>query len=525
MTINSNAIQEGEAVLPSTTLTHKEERFLKLTALDCGSELKNRSVRGAAVLIVAEGVDFVLRIASITILARLLVPEYFGLLGMVTVITAIAERFKDFGLSMATVQRETISHEEISTLFWINAGVGVAIASVVIAAAYPLAAFYNDARLAPITLAIAVTFIFSGLTTQHQALLRRQMKFPQTAAIQIGSNALSIVIAIALAVAGAGYWALVAREVFRSVLAAAGTWMCFPWIPGAPTRKAKVGSMLRFGGDLSVFNFAYFFSSSVDHILIGKFFGAAALGIYRQGVQLVLMPTNQLVYPVTTIGESVLSRLQGDPDKYRRFYCKLQIALSTVTMPLALVLAMYAEEIVLVLLGKQWLAATNIFRILAIASFMKPAISTSGFVMVTCGLSRRYLILGVLQSIAQVLFFVAGIPWGPEGIAFGHVVCVYLLMVPKLWLSFKDTPINLRIFAGAVARPLTSTLFMGGFLYVLKSVITTDDAWISLISGLSLGVLVYSVTWLLLPGGRSQMRDVWTDLRSAFGLSRVSAAA
>jgi O-antigen/teichoic acid export membrane protein len=137
---------------------------------------------------VAECADFAIRLGSVAVLARLLVPEYFGLLSMVTAITSIAERFKDLGLSNATIQKREITHEQVSTLFWLNAGMGVAMMLVVAGLAYPVSLFYADARLIPITSAIAIGFPLSGMAIQHQALLRRQMKFTQLAAIQISAS-------------------------------------------------------------------------------------------------------------------------------------------------------------------------------------------------------------------------------------------------------------------------------------------------------------------------------------------------
>jgi O-antigen/teichoic acid export membrane protein len=503
-------------------LSRREERFLKLTEFHTERGFKKRSVRALTASIAGECLDFLLRVGSISILARLLMPEYFGLLTMVTVVTTVAERFKDLGLTVATIQKKDITHEEVSTLFWINAGGGLLTALIVAACAYPLSLFYNDTRLIPITLALATTFLWSSLAIQHQALLNRQMKFTHLAVIQISSNGLSLAIAIALAIEGAGYWALVAREVVRSALFAAGTWFCVPWIPGRPSRRAKINSMLRFGGDLTAFNLVYFISSSVDKVLVGRLFGPTPLGVYRQGAQLAVLPMNQLTNPVHYVAQSMLSRLQNDPGKYRRSYSKLLTALSTVTMPLLLFMALFAKEIVLVALGQNWLAATNIFWILAVASFVEPVASTAGFVMLTCGKSRRYLFVGVATSVTMVSFFVLGIPWGAEGIAYGHLACSYLLLIPSLWWSFKDTPITLRLFTAAVMRPLISSLLAGGVLYALKG--SFNGALPTLIFGAVLMLPLYVTFWLLLPGGRLAIREVWADVSSAFGRSKTLAA-
>jgi PST family polysaccharide transporter len=502
----------------------KEDRFLRLTQTHDASDFKKQSVRGLTASVVGEGIDFVLRIGSMSLLARMLLPEYFGLLTMVMVVTSIVDRLKDLGLTIVTIQRKTITHEEVSTLFWINAVAGLAMALIVAACAYPLAVFYREPRLVPITLAMATTFILTGLTIQHCALLNRQMKYAHLAVIQIASNAFSLAVALALAWSGANYWALIAREGVRTVFIAFAVWTCFPWIPSRPSRMAKVKPLLSFGGDLTAFNLVYFICSSVDKILIGRFFGATPLGMYRQGAQLAALPATQLVYPVNNVAQSVLSRLQSDPERYRRSYSKLLTALCTVVMPLMLFLAIFARETILVAFGENWLPATTILQILAITYFIEPAAATVGSVMLTCGKSRRYLILGVITSFALAASFVAGIPWGAEGIAFGHLAFTWLSLVPCLLWSFEGTPISLRTFGKAISRPFVASFLMAVLLYNLKvSEVLGGAAATFVVCGILMPPL-YCSFWLVIPGGRSAIREVWADLASAFGSGKRAEA-
>jgi PST family polysaccharide transporter len=301
----------------------------------------------------------------------------------------------------------------------------------------------------------------------------------------------------------------------RTVFIAIAVWFCFPWIPSRPSRIAKVKPLLRFGGDLTAFNLVYFISSSVDKILIGRFFGATPLGMYRQGAQLAVLPATQLVYPVNNVAQSVLSRLQSDPERYRRSYSKLLTGLCTVVMPLMLFLAIFARETILVAFGENWLPATTILQIMAITYFIAPAAATVGSVMLTCGKSRRYLILGVITSLTQVACFVAGIPWGVEGIALGHLACTWLGLVPVLLVSFKDTPISLRTFGKAISRPFVASVLTASLLYNLTLSEVLGGAEVTLVICGILMPLLYFSFWLVIPGGRSAIREVWADLAPA----------
>ncbi|MBE0656973.1 MAG: lipopolysaccharide biosynthesis protein [Bryobacteraceae bacterium] len=467
-----------------------------------------------------EGIDFFLRLASAVVLARLLVPEYFGLLSMVTAVTTIAERFKDLGLSHATIQSPTLTNSQLSTLFWVNASVGALIAASVAALAIPVAMFYEDQRLSYITLAIATSFLWSGASNQHHALLRRTMRFRQIAIIQVSASFLSILVAVIMAIQGMGYWSLVAREVSRSAFMSLGAWICFPWIPGAPSRTSGVGRMLKFGADITGFNIAFFISQSMDQVLIGRFFGAHTLGVYRQGYQLVLAPMTQISYPVRTVTESTLSRLQHDPEGFRWYYRNILKAVTVVTLPLGLFMAVFAEEIVTVVLGEKWLDAIPIFRVLAMAAFIHPASGLTGPVLTSCGLSRRFFWLGLLTSIVLILLFVAGIPYGPVGVASAHLWAMCLLLVPRMYWSFRGTPVTVGLFLSSIAKPLAAGFVMVIVSIAFKSTHATGPDAAGLIINLVLSALTYLGAFLLMPGGRAELVGLIVNVAGPLGLSR-----
>ena len=158
--------------------------------------LREDSVRGGAATLVAEALNHVIRVISIVVLARYVSPEQFGLLAMVTALTVVAERFKDVGLDIATIQRDGLTQAQVSNLFWINSGIG-AILMVLVAGSAPLVVgFYGEPRLWGITIVVASTFLFGGATIQHQALMRRQMRFKTIAWIGVTSSILGFVAAV-----------------------------------------------------------------------------------------------------------------------------------------------------------------------------------------------------------------------------------------------------------------------------------------------------------------------------------------
>lgn len=479
--------------------------------------LKSKSIRGGAVMFVSSSANLVLGIAATAVLARILVPADFGLLGMVFALTAIAERFKDIGLGKATVQKKELTHSEVSNLFWLNFAIGMGICLSIFLFSRAIAGFYHEQRLTHIAMWLSLTFVLGGLTIQHQALLNRQMKFLATGTIGTGALVLSNALAIILAFRGYGYWSLVWRELARSVFVAIGTFIACPWIPGLPDFKRGVGPQMRFGRDITFFNIVTYFTSSLDQILLGRFTGATALGIYRQAFQLIMMPITQLTAPMQSVWEPLFSALQDDAPKYRRVFQKTVSMVSLITMPLAAGAFMCAPQLVGVLLGQRWSGAVDLARILAVAMFIRPAITTVGFVMVSCGKTARYAVLGVFDSLTLSLAISIGVMWGARGVAIGHVAATYIAFLPLIWAALRDTPVELNLWLRAIARPAACSLLMVALLYVLFGMVPFQNNLAALCFYVPAGVIFYLAGMLAIPGGKDILRELLRDCQSALG--------
>ncbi|MHC4216434.1 MAG: oligosaccharide flippase family protein, partial [Planctomycetota bacterium] len=218
------------------------------------SELASRSIQGGTFSITAQASRFCLQLGSMVVLGRLLDVEDFGLVAMVFVVTNFVAMFKDMGLSMATVQKPEINHKQISTLFWINLTISVLMTIVTIGIAPVISWFYEEPRLTWITVVSSLAFIFGGFTIQHQALLRRQMRFGVLALIQITSMLVGVLAGIVLAWCGGGYWAIVIIPLVTAVVASIGVWLTCGWRPGLPVRNSGVRTMLAFGGHVTGFS-------------------------------------------------------------------------------------------------------------------------------------------------------------------------------------------------------------------------------------------------------------------------------
>ncbi len=472
------------------------------------ADLKGRSVRGGAITVVSQACKFILQTGSTVVLARLLTPADFGLIAMVTAITGFATIFADLGLSMATVQKAKINHDQVSTLFWINVALGLLLAVIIVALAPAIAWFYGDARLTAVTAALGIVYVFSGLTVQHQAMLRRHMRFFSLYVIQITSLAIGVVAAVLAALLGASYWALVIQGVLASLTLAVGVWIASRWVPGRPKRGIGNRRMLSFGGNIAGSSIVRYISEHADKILIGKFVGSSALGLYSKAYGLLMLPTNQLQTPLFSVGLPGLCRLQDNPERLRNYYLKMLQLLAFFIVPMALFLGGVAYEVIMLVLGPQWEPAVSVYRILSLVAVVQPLRDTDKMVMIAKGNANRYLKLNLLSSVVLVSSFIVGLPWGIHGVAISYTVANYLLLLPRLAYAFSKTPIRVRDFFGAILIPICAGVIMlcGSRLvfYYCKDLPDFMALGIALIAA---GVFYYA-SYFVLPTGKTVLEDM-----------------
>lgn len=479
--------------------------------------LKTRLVRAAAFTSISGFFDFAIRIGSVSVLARLLTPEHFGLVMMVSAFTAIVDQLREMGLSSATVQKRDITHEEVSNLFWCNVGVGLMFTGLVSATSPLIASYYKEDRLIAITCALAVNFLIGGLFIQHQALLTRQMRMRDIAAIRLLASIISTAVAILMAYRGYGYWALVWREIIRSMILAGGFWLCFPWIPGLPYRNTSVRGLLKFGANLTGANIVGSVASGLDRFLIGRFWGAGQVGMYRQAFQLISAPSDQLLSALYQVAQPGLSMLQSDPTRYAGFFRRILTLVASTTMPLSLFVAVFSEDVSSVLLGAKWVGAAEILFILSLGTYIKQPIGCTAFVLITRGQSGTYFMLTLVSHFVTALAICVGVQWGAPGVAWADVAATYLLFAPRVFYSLRNSPVLIGSYLSALLRPMASSILMAVTFWVAKSFTFVQElpAPARLATGVPVCILLFGGFWLMIPGGRAEAMKLYTEIVEA----------
>jgi O-antigen/teichoic acid export membrane protein len=478
-------------------------------------DLKQKTIQGGIARIFAQGANFALRLGSLMILARLLEPRDYGLVGMVTAFTGVLSLFRDFGLSSAAVQRADVTEEQISTLFWINLAVGTVLALLTASLAPAVAAFYHEPRLLPVTLVMAAGFLFNAAGVQHSVLLQRNMRFTTLAMISTISLIISTVIAIAGAKAGYGYWALVAMTVALPLTATIGFWLAARWVPGRPRRKAGIRSMMRFGGTLTLNSLLAYLAYNAEKILIGRFWGAEAIGIYGRAYQLINIPTENLNSAVGEVAFSALSRIQDDLARLKSYFLKGYSLVLGLTLPITIACALFPDDIISVFLGPKWGATVPIFRLLAPTILIFAIINPLGWLLFSLGLVGRSLKMALVFSPLIIAGYALGLPYGPKGVAFAYSAVMTLCVLAHIAWAVHGTVISFWDVLRVVSRPLASGILAGAFTLALRSIYgQTLSPLPRLVLESGILLVVFAATLLFVAGQKSLYLDILRGMKA-----------
>jgi PST family polysaccharide transporter len=477
------------------------------------ADLGRRTARGGAVTVTSQGLKFVISMAATVVLARLLTPQDYGLVGMVVIVTGFVLLFKDLGLSSATIQKEDLSRQQVDTLFWVNVALSVFITLLTMGLAPLVAWFYGEPRLTAITVVFAVGFLFGGLAVQHEALLRRQMRFTALAVTDFVSLGAGLAVGIPLAWYGAGYWALVVNQLVTGLVYAACVWAACGWRPGPPRRGSGVRPMLAFGSNLTGFTVVNYFARNLDNMLIGRYWGSVQLGLYAKAYQMLLLPIDQINTPITAVAMPALSRLTGEPERYRQAYVRLVEKVAMVTMPLVAYMVVTSDWVVRVVLGPQWGETALIFSILGIAGVVQPVASTTGWLFVSQGRTREMLRWGLIGPPLLILSIVAGLPWGAVGVATSYTAGYVCITTPLLfWYVGRAGHVRASDIYRAVAPMFCTAASVAAALLAFRRWVgpLRPVVGLALCFGIAAGVAF--LLFALLPSGRRALRDLSRSL-------------
>lgn len=430
------------------------------------ASLGRRAVSGAVVTTAAQLAKILIQLLAVVTLARLLTPHDYGLVAMVMAIIGVADTFRDFGLSSAAIQAPSLTRGQQSNLFWVNTGLGLALAALAMVASPAIAALYATAELLPITIALASAFWINGMATQYRADLYRSMRFQRLAIADTVGPATGLAVAIWVALSGGGYWALVAQQLTTASLSLVIVAVSAGWLPGRWRRTESIRGFMSFGWKLAGSQLVTYLGNNIDNLMLGLRVGAVGLGLYSRAYQLIMAPLAQIRAPLSSVAIPVLARVQTDDTRFHRFVQQGQVLLGyTLVLGLAVV-AGGATPFVDILLGSRWGEATDVLRLLAAAAALQTLSFVGYWVYVSKGLVGHLLTYSFISTGIRVAFVVAGSFFGLIGVAWAMALSPLIAWPLSFWWLSRRASIPVR------------ALWLGGLRIVAVAGVVGGAAWL-----------------------------------------------
>lgn len=466
--------------------------------------LGSRASKGASTTLLWQVVRIVTQLAGVVLLARLLSPDDFGLIAMVTSIVGVGEILRDFGLTSAAVQAKTLSRPQKSNLFWINFGLGAVLTLLVLACAPLIAGLYGQPELTDLARALSFTFVLNGLATQFRAELNRRMRFGALNAVDTVPAVVGLLVAATMAYFTQSVWALVAQQLTAAVLGLVMALTLARWWPGLPSRQGEMRQLIRFGGGVFGTQAVAYATKNADNVAIGLVWGPSALGLYSRAYQLLMAPIVQLLAPMTRVALPVLSRLQDDRARFVAFLRRGQLIGSLLAGSIYALVFGLAHPVVLLLFGEQWLGLVPIFQALAVGGVFRALNQVAYWAYLGLGLSMQQFRFYLVSQPLIILFMLAGLPWGPLGVAVGHSIGYTLNWFAALWWCGRITGLN---FGPLVRDGIRTTVSVAAPVAVLSLLVSSliPSPWVGIMAGLGVALAWFALAYLLMPPTR---RDV-----------------
>jgi PST family polysaccharide transporter len=449
----------------------------------------------------------VIQLSSLVVLSRLLNPTEYGLMAMVTVVVNFVYLLRDMGTAAAVVQKDDLSEDTTSTVFWLNVGTGMLLGVILVVLAPFIADAFRTPRLVPVLRVIALVFPLSSTSAVHQALLERANGFRTIARIEVVASLAGLAVALLLAWQGAGVYSLAFQTLCTIAMATLQLWLASKWRPTLRWSASEVRALWGFSSSFTGFTFINYFARNADAMVIGRVLGSVQLGVYAQGYRVMMFPLQSMSFVANRALFPVMSRQQGAPQQMAQLYLRALGLITTVTAPLMAGLWLLREPFVLVALGHQWGEVAGILAWLAPVGFVQSMISTTGTVFMSNGRTDILLRLGLLSTTLQVSAFFIGAQWGIVGVAMWYLVANVVNFFPAFYVTLRQMRSSPSDLLSAVGRPTAAALVMVAALWPLLRLLESHQtaAWTLLLTLAPLGALIFIGVMLLI--SPSTVRD------------------
>lgn len=421
------------------------------------ASLRKEATRGVAWSALERWGSQLLGLAIFTVLARQLEPAAFGLVALTGVMMEYVRVFVDQGFSEAVIQRTQLDREHLDTAFWTGLATGALLAAAVALGAGPLAVILGQPELAPVIRWLSLGLFISGLSSTQQALLQRRLAFRQLAARSFVAQLASGALAIWMAFAGYGVWALVGHSLGEAVFGVVTLWSVSGWRPGLAVRWHAFRDLFLFGVNIVGFKLLNLTSQRIDHLLIGSLLGPAALGFYGAAWRIFHAMTKLLTSVMNRVAFPVFSRLQEDPERLRRAFYEATQLTSLVTFPAFFGLAALADDVLPFAFGPKWVDSVPVMQVLAFVGILQSLTHFNGSLIKGAGKPAWRLGIASVQAAVNVAAVWFGVRYGITGVAVAITLAGFALYPLGFFAVRRLTRIEPLRYARQFVAPLLAS--------------------------------------------------------------------
>ena len=467
------------------------------------ANIHEKLLNGVMVTVMFQAATVIVQFVALLILAKFLDKQDFGIIAMAVPCMMFLSIFNEAGFLHATVQAVEVADDQLNHIFWLNIIIGVVLASALVSVSPLVVWFYGESTLYQILPCYALAFAMNSVSIQFKAVMSREMNFWHQGLGEFIPHFTGAVVAIIFALCGGGYWALVLLTVVRFGGRAISFWMLSEWRPSAPAFKyPNVKEIVRFGGCLTGSSLVGFVAQNADKVLLGRFCGLEAVGLYYMAQRVVLFPVQELIVPYGRVVVAGLSRVQGDACEYAKLVKRFLFGLVVIGVPILTYLCFDSEWLVVLSFGAEWKELVPYVEIFACIALIMLAREPFRWVSMSRGLGARIFKATLIVSLVRLLLTVLLLPSGPLAVAGAFLLTTLLCYVPVLVYIFRGTPISLVDVLSQVGALLVPSIL--SFLCVSHWGVTGA-------LGLVLYFVCFGAVFLLIP---SNFRRTWVFLQT-----------
>jgi len=437
---------------------------------------------------------------AIAVLARVLGPGVYGLMGMASLVLIFLANFRHLGTATAIIQRPHVSERLLSSLFWVNCMLGALLFGLTFAGAGLISDFFHEPMLTPVMRVISTSFLIASAGTVPSSLLARRMQFDKLAIADFGSVVIGYSLSIPLALLGFGIWSLIIANLVNTATGTLGYCIFARWRPIWVFDRHEIRSVAAFSLNLAGFGFVNYFSRNADNIIVGRYAGSVALGYYQFAYQLFMLPLSNISSVIGQVLNPAFARIQDDNPRFRLAYVRSSMLIALLAFPVIAGIAVVADPLIRTVLGAKWLPAISLVQVLAPVGVFQSVLGSVGQIYVAKGRTDWMFRFGVFAAVVFVTAFLIGVRWGALGVAVAYVISYLgLVAYPSMAISFRLIDLSVSEYLKKLAPEAGVTVLMAGVAWAWLSLVRALGATplIQLVSTSLVGAVVYIIALLL----------------------------